>query len=334
MCQMSVIPDNATIVDIQVCGDHWLNTDPAQQQLDQISDPDIPLLLRVNSEGPSLGALGVIDMVMRHCQRTGRDPTKIMVQSWLNEVEIAPFQKIGRFLYSHFFWMSRRYWQHDPQPNTQEHRFGLFVGRRTLPRRVIMHHMWHQYRDTSLLSVMRDPIAMPAWGVDLDLARSWHSNQDHQEFDAWWQSPPVDSIDSMSVGAQYQADQNTNLSVLGHYHRFGLELVCESYCRGETFFVTEKTVRPMVGMKPMIVYGPRRYLERLRNHGFRTWQELWSENYDRYEGPERWEVIKILLESLYAMPHEEYWHMMDRAQDIAVHNLAVLKDLVKENWTE
>lgn len=330
MCPMSV-PDNATIINIEVCGDHWLNSNPAQQQLDQVSDPATPLLLRINSEGPSLRALGVIDMVMQYCQRTGKNPADVMVQSWLNEVESVPFQKIDRFLYSHFLWMSRRYWQHKPRPNAQEHRFGLFIGRRTLPRRVIMHHMWQQYRNISLLSLMRNPVVMPSWGIDLDSLQQWFGSQDHQEFDAWWQSPPIDSIDDMTVGDQYHADRNTNLSVLRHYHRFGIEIVCESYCRGDTFFMTEKTVRPVVGTKPLIVYGPRRYLERLRDLGFLTWHGFWAEDYDKYEGPERWEIIKNLLYSISAMSHTEYWHMIDRAQNISAHNLTVLKNLVKNH---
>jgi hypothetical protein len=328
------IPNNITVIDIQVCGDHWLNSDPAQQQLDEINHVEDYLLLRINSEGPSLHALGVVDMVMAHCDRTGRDPESVLIQSWLNEVEQVPFRKIDTFWYSHFLWMSRRYWNHDIIDNIRENRLALFIGRRTLPRRVIMHHIWHHYRDTSLLSIMRNPVEMPKWGIDLDTHQQWFGHRDITEFAAWWSSPPIDSIDGMTVGAQYQDGYNTNLSILDHYHRFGIEIVCESYCRGDTFFMTEKTVRPMVGLKPMIVYGPRRYLERLRDMGFRTWQEFWDESYDQFEGPDRWEAIKVLLEKLHALSDTEFWNLVDGARDVVHHNLAMLRYIVEKNAPE
>jgi hypothetical protein len=68
------------------------------------------------------------------------------------------------------------------------------------------------------------------------------------------------------------------------YSIFDIELVAETYCHGDTFFVTEKTVRPIVAGKSMMVYGPQNYLARLRDLGFQTWNHIWDETYDQLTG--------------------------------------------------
>lgn len=46
------------------------------------------------------------------------------------------------------------------------------------------------------------------------------------------------------------------------------------------FFMTEKTVRPLLSGQPMVVAATNGFLARLRSMGFRTYHELWDESYD------------------------------------------------------
>jgi len=79
------------------------------------------------------------------------------------------------------------------------------------------------------------------------------------------------------------------------YVNFLVELVCETYYTGRTFFPTEKTWRPIMLETPFIVQGPQWYLHRLRDLGFQTFGQWWSEVYSEDSADyQPIEIIKIL----------------------------------------
>jgi len=317
-------------VPINVCGDHWCNSDDLDEYLAQASDGD-EIHLRVNTEGPSLHALGVVEKIEKFCQATGRDVRDIKISGWGNDVEIVPFQRLTRFLYSHFYFMSERYWQDRVSLGLHEHTFGLFIGRATIPRQMITWHMWTGLRDRCMFSVMKHNQANTQRGIMLDRADEWTSVAQYAQVQEWWDSDPIGSLDHKQVRDQYDPEQNTNLDLLAFYDRFDIEIVCETYTRGECFFPTEKTVRPMVGLKPMLVYGPRNFLQRLRDQGFRTWQDHWCEDYDLYEGAERWRHMKQIIDQIAAMTPHQHQPLMESAQVVCQHNRDNLLTLRKNH---
>jgi hypothetical protein len=97
------------------------------------------------------------------------------------------------------------------------------------------------------------------------------------------------------------------------YQDIFVDVLSESHVAGNTFFPTEKTVRPMWLKKPFIVFGSRNYLEYLRQMGFRTFCDFWPEDYDSYENRDRFVKIIELLDYLAKKPINElekmYWDM-------------------------
>jgi hypothetical protein len=97
------------------------------------------------------------------------------------------------------------------------------------------------------------------------------------------------------------------------YQDIFVDILSESHVSGNTFFPTEKTIRPMWLKKPFIVFGSRCYLAYLRQMGFRTFNDFWSENYDGYEGRDRFVKILKLIDSLAQKSlvelQEMYWNM-------------------------
>jgi hypothetical protein len=97
------------------------------------------------------------------------------------------------------------------------------------------------------------------------------------------------------------------------YQDIFVDLVVESHVAGNTFFPTEKTVRPILLKKPFIVFGSKNYLEYLRQMGFRTFGDFWDEDYDGYDGKDRYTKILKLIDSIAAMPFDRletmYWDM-------------------------
>ena len=97
------------------------------------------------------------------------------------------------------------------------------------------------------------------------------------------------------------------------YRDIFVDILSESHVAGTTFFPTEKTIRPMWLKKPFIVFASKNYLDYLHQMGFRTFCDFWSEEYDGYEGQERFVRILKLIDQLAQTPIDKlekmYWDM-------------------------
>ncbi len=308
-------------VPITVTGDHWLNPEEVRMAL-ALSDPRETVVLDICAEGPSLWRLGVIDTIMSHCKSRDRDPETVYISHWSNPVESVPFQRVDRSDVSHFYWQSDRYWPPACVPCDQGHLWGFFMGRPTLPRLILLQRLF-QTEDALISCMLGGKIPDSSQGVDID----------SQEFGvrpdlaSWYQDCNIPSLDGASIRDQYLPDQNTNLSIMAWYDRFHIEIVTESYIYGDTFFPTEKTVRPMSAGKPIIVMGPRFFLRRLQSQGFKTWADVWDESYDDLEGAARLAKIEAIIADIQQRRNEIISTCMKHAE----HNRTTLAQLVQRH---
>lgn len=92
-----------------------------------------------------------------------------------------------------------------------------------------------------------------------------------------------------------------------------IDLVVESHVKGQTFFPTEKTIRPILLKKPFITFASRDFLAYLRQMGFRTFADFWDEDYDGYEQGERLKKIYRTIDNIAKMTRLQlqtmYWDM-------------------------
>lgn len=276
------------------------------------------LVFEINSEGPSLHALGITDTIGYNISQIGIAPDRVWIDRWHNTVEQIPFRRAYKPRLSHFFWMSDHY-RHAPRtPVTHVYPLAFFVGRLTLERAAMLWHVVHRWPTQCLLSLMQQSSAL---NFSLsDVAEPWIDWNQKQEFMNWIMSPPIESITGHSVKDQYLPGNNTNRDLVAHYDGFCLELVAETYCRGDAFFPTEKTVRPISQGKPLLVYGPRHFLARLRGLGFQTWKDIWDESYDELEGADRWQAMQTVLTHII---NKELWNH-DLIRSISDQNKSVL----------
>lgn len=97
------------------------------------------------------------------------------------------------------------------------------------------------------------------------------------------------------------------------YQDILIDIVAETHVLGNTFFPTEKTVRPMWLKKPFIIFGSKNYLDYLHQMGFRTFNDFWSEEYDGFKGRDRFNKILKLIDSIALKSTDElekiYWDM-------------------------
>ena len=323
-------------------GDCWNNPTQFQQQLDQHPQGE-PLILDLRSEGPSLTALGITHVINDWLRLRKQSPDTVQLKKWSNPVEFVPYQRIECSEISHFFFMAKSYWQHtEPTLEQQlqyQEPFGIFIGRMTTSRAVILYDLMRGWSGSMLgqifASRMQHIPRLP-WNQDdteahnLENISDWLPLHEQVAMFEWFSKNPITSVDFMSVKDQFtnpMAWVDTNTSLLEHYNRFAVEIVCETYTLGNTFFPTEKTIRPIMAAKPMIVYGPQYYLARLRDMGFRTYNEIWDESYDLYQGPKRWKLMRESMNTLFECGRDAQHLFLTRAHEIAMHNRQHLVDI-------
>ena len=284
-------------VPVRIVGDQWINK---QEVLATIStDITKEYVLDLGAEGPSLHCLGVVDSILS----LGISPANISIANWSNSVEQVPFVRNTLHLASHFFWHHNLHTVQRGFVQNCDKLFGLFIGRKTISRCKIFYDMFRDYNQSVYLSAMKTRVELP-WHVSPDIVtceqlNDWVNIHDQQEFCNWWEHCPITSIDNRAVWDQYVSNANTNHSILDYYDNFLIELVCESYCYGTTFFPTEKTVRPIAACKPFVVFGPCNFLKRLKDYGFKTFSNYWPEDYDAYEGIARWNKMQETISYIY-----------------------------------
>jgi len=326
---------------IAFSGDCWNNPSQFQQQIDQHPAGE-PLILDLRGEGPSLSALGVTEVINNWLRTRQQPPDTVQITAWSNPVEFVPYQRVKCSKISHFFFMAQDYWQHTEytlgQQLEYQRLFGLFIGRLTLSRAAVL----YQAHGLDLFASMMDHVQPLPWKQQPGDFRcsenlsDWLSLYDQARMFAWYDQRPVASVDGKSVRDQFgsiTSSAETNASLLRYYHNFAVEIVCETYALGNTFFPTEKTIRPIMAAKPVLIYAPRYYLARLRGMGFQTYHSIWDESYDLYEGPDRWRLMQQSMKTLQQRRRGDQHRLLSLAHEIAQHNRQHLANICRDPTT-
>jgi hypothetical protein len=281
------------VIHVKTCGDLWIQPDEFWAQLQSINAPDQIVCFDTGAEGTSLESSGILSAIDQWVNQTQHNRDCVVINS-PNTFEKTSYRNLYSSEANHFFPMSFHYQKLVQPVSPDAKKFGLFFGRHTEERNIIALDCWSQFRPNFLFSIMRTRYIVNPWDPELQ---------------------QIKSLDNTSVQDQYLGEKNTNSSLLDFYHLFEIELVAETCCRGETFFPTEKTVRPMLAQKPVLIFGPRFFLQNLKKLGFKTYSDCWSEDYDQLEGYERWSAIQEIIKQIISQGYDT-----QRAQQIAQHN--------------
>lgn len=127
---------------------------------------------------------------------------------------------------------------------------------------------------------------------------------------------------------QQTAAQSDNfLSEKTHYLDTYFSLVAETSISNEWCFVTEKCIRPMIGLHPFIVFGNPNTLKILKEFGFKTFSSIIDESYDNeFDTKKRFEMAYGEVKKLNNLSKEELHEKYYSIVDILNHN----KELVKK----
>jgi hypothetical protein len=97
------------------------------------------------------------------------------------------------------------------------------------------------------------------------------------------------------------------------YKNILVDVVGETHVLGKTFFPTDKVTRPILLKKPFVSFASKDFNAYLRQMKFRTFSDFWDEDYDGYEGKERYLRILDLIDWIaghsYDYLETMYWDM-------------------------
>lgn len=134
---------------------------------------------------------------------------------------------------------------------------------------------------------------------------------------AWRPSAVLENFFPISnAHSHYSADFN-----IEDYEATDIEVVLETLFDDSRLHLTEKSLRPIACGQPFILAGTHGSLEYLRGYGFKTFGDVWDEQYDLIENPEE-RLIKItnLMQQIANWAPEVRESKMAKAQAIAEYN--------------
>jgi hypothetical protein len=292
-------------INLILVGDEWFNKEEVSATLSTLP-LDQEIIFSTMHEGASLEACGFLEFINQWVLKNNKDSFLITIDT-PNQLEQLPY----KFCYPrklHFLSkLNTTYYADQMSIDPETKLFGLFVGRYTADRNLMVRDMLDN-REHFLFSVMHNN------QTDLNNPSTITYDQN-----IW----NIGSIDNMCISDQFENKKNTNQSLLKYYSQFQIEIVAETMTRGTTFFPTEKTARPIMGSKPIIVFGPIGHMKHLRQLGFKTFGDLWSEEYDNYEGIDRWNQMKNIIVSIIDKQYDR-----PLAQDIVKYNHCHLQKIL------
>jgi hypothetical protein len=303
---------------------------------------DDDIVIDLNSEGCDCKDIGLYDLIDQCAKKFDYDISKISIHT--NNV-LERHEKIN--IKTSFTWslMRREAKIHANEPQVKQStlkHFGRFIGRSNAPRLILSTYLDEHHPEKTLGTFHYNPeddFHKDFAGLESIINDFQITNiESHARFLAscprsvsnqnfrFQVGSPDDHYTQMLAG-----DRNQFVNL---YSSVFVDIVSESFYNGNTFFVTEKTYRPMLCLTPFIIQGPTGFLKNLKNFGFKTFDKWWDEGYD--EDPPAWaikEIIKV-IEHLASKSQSELRAMLLDMQDVLAHNRNLIIEMDKKHVTK
>lgn len=293
-----------------------------------------PLDINLNGEGPDANELGLYSLLNVICDRYNYPKQNVTI-STCNQLESHAEYCIKRKPPLYIDTAQQFTLEHEFPTKTFDKdfkHFGLFIGRSNWLRLWLASYLYNQHLSQTKMTFHYDP--------KLDF------HQDHLGLDDLSRFKPdlIQSLNPLQLIAdspiidqaveEYPILTPTHFNISKVYHSFFLEVVCETYSRGTSFYPTEKTWRPIINRTPFIVQGPKDYIENLHRLGFRTFSNWFDESHSQDHYSYQPEPICSTLARLATCSIAELEAMYIDMSDTLEHNYQVLMSLTTAKVTE
>jgi hypothetical protein len=210
-------------------------------------------------------------------------------------------------------------------------RFASFVSRSNYIRLGLSSYLFKNYRNQTLQTFHFDP-TVQYHNENFELERFMEKHNDD-----------IADVFEFVKHLPIKLDDNVTYPILWSVNAFDLddsykeifcEIVYETYYSGKTFFITEKTMRPIINKVPFLIQGPRYVIENLHKLGFKTFNKWWCEAYDNDPWDARYESFKQSIDWIAQQSQDTIKQWRSEMQDTLDHNYNVLLSLTDKKITE
>ena len=171
-------------------------------------------------------------------------------------------------------------------------------------RLTVATHLYNNYKDKIILSC--------------------HSDQLDFKLDNLF----INTSNDISANLSYKIDVNDFIDSFCH-------IVTERIFYEDRIHLTEKSFRPIICCRPFILVSSPNSLRYLKNYGFKTFNDFWSEDYDLIEDHSQRlaEVLKI-IDYLGSLSQAEILNMLSKMRDILLFNRQHFYNLFQKKITK
>ena len=243
-----------------------------------------PLTINLNNEGPDARELGLYSLLDNICDQFNYPKNNVTITT-CNQLESHTEYRIDKLPPFHFVRSAQQFSVASQLPaktfGDDFKHFGLFVGRSNWLRLWLGSYLHKHYLDKTALTFHYDSTAdfhQDHLGLDDLVKFNINLVGDLDLLQLITKCPIIDqAVDSYPI----LTPAHFNISKI--YHTFFLEVVCETYSKGNSFFPTEKIWRPIINRTPFIVQGPKNYIKNIQRLGFRTFSNWFDESHSQDE---------------------------------------------------
>lgn len=294
---------------------------------------NLDIVIDTNTEGPDISTLEIYPCIHELALELNYDLSKITIYT-ANQFESPP--RISVLKYPPILYLNRAKKRSDTLRKkifgTDLRHIGYFVSRGNWHRLKISSYLWNNHRERVLQTYHFK------FGVDYH-----HVNigiEDLVERDG------LDCLGSVKnflsacpllldpLQDQYPIVHPRGYDIVNHYSNFFVEIVSETYLQGDTFFPTEKLWRPITQLTPFIVQGPKLYLKRLRDLGFKTFGQWWDEGHDEDPYDCHAAAIEKIIDHICSMEVRDLDRMYQEMLPTLRHNLERFLEITADEIQE
>lgn len=275
--------------------------------------------ISLNNEGPCADSLGLYAILDDICSRTGLNKNKITIDT-CNLLEKHNEYKINILPPTkNIFGLQRQINKNLLQVknvNNIKKYFGHFTGHSSRHRLAIGSWLFTKHKNKTTQTFHSTP-----------------THELHREFlgleDLWFNNYGLEHIDCAveflkHVPLTYDpVDEGPILhmkmyGILSAYADIFLDIVCNTYITGNTFYVDEKIWRPIITKTPFIAHGPKNFIKNFRKLGFKTFDQWWDEGFSEDNADDQTRAIINVIEQIskYSVIElQEIYHSMKPVLD-------------------
>jgi hypothetical protein len=277
--------------------------------------------ITMDQEGSDLTELGLYSLLDDICKTFKFQKSSIVIET-CNQLEEHPEYIIQKHPPLYISSGQKFAKNNIPTKKNLTKHFGIFISRSNWQRLWIASELHKNYKEKTSMTFHYDSLSeyhRPHLGVD-NLIRAIGARV---ALDLTSEFLPILPLKNDAVDS-YPILTPAHFSISKIYHEFFVELVCETFVAGKTFYPTEKTWRPLICRTPFMVHGPVNFLKNLKKLGFKTFDKWWDESYDEDaaldDGKLSIKTIQNNIDILSNLTIKELNNMYDDMSDTLEHN--------------